>query len=67
MRDSEVCVGASIGIAMFPRHGEDVEMLTRNADQAMYAVKADGGGIRHYAAETSRENLLSGAASTISV
>jgi len=67
VRDSEVCVGASIGIAMFPRHGEDVEMLTRNADQAMYAVKADGGGIRLYAAETSRENLLTGAASTVSV
>ena len=67
VRDSEVRVGASIGIAMFPRHGDDVEMLTRHADQAMYAVKADGGGIRLYAAETSRDHLLSGAASTVSV
>ena len=67
VRDSEVRVGASIGIAMFPRHGDDVEMLTRHADQAMYAVKADGGGIRLYTAETPRENLLTGAASTVSV
>ena len=67
VRDSEVRVGASIGIAMFPRHGDDVEMLTRHADQAMYAVKADGGGIRLYTAETSRENLPTGATSTVPV
>ena len=67
VRDSEVRVGASIGIAMFPRHGEDVEMLTRHADQAMYAVKADGGGIRLYSAETSRENLPTGTTNTVPV
>ena len=67
VRGSEVRVGASIGIAMFPRHGEDVEMLTRHADQAMYAVKADGGGIRLYSAETSRENLPTGTTNTVPV
>jgi diguanylate cyclase (GGDEF)-like protein len=47
-RDADVCVGASIGIAVFPDHGNDAETLTCNADHAMYAVKAEGGGIRLY-------------------
>jgi len=37
-----VQVGASIGIASFPEHGDDVDMLLRRADQAMYAVKRAG-------------------------
>ena len=36
-------IGASIGIALFPDHGEEVEMLMLAADLAMYESKADGG------------------------
>jgi diguanylate cyclase (GGDEF)-like protein len=38
----EVDVDASIGIALFPRHGDTVDELLRCADIAMYASKASG-------------------------
>ena len=34
----------SLGIAVFPDHGLEVEELIRVADKAMYDAKADGGG-----------------------
>jgi diguanylate cyclase (GGDEF)-like protein/PAS domain S-box-containing protein len=33
---------ASLGIALYPDHGTDLETLLRNSDQALYAVKAQG-------------------------
>jgi diguanylate cyclase (GGDEF)-like protein len=41
-------VSASIGIAMFPAHSDDVETLLRRADVAMYAAKESGGGYEVY-------------------
>jgi len=37
-------LNASIGIGMFPEHGDDAETLLKNADIAMYAVKTEGKG-----------------------
>lgn len=35
-------VGASIGIALYPQHGESAEELLRRADEAMYQSKQSG-------------------------
>jgi diguanylate cyclase (GGDEF)-like protein/PAS domain S-box-containing protein len=35
-------ISASIGIAVYPEHGSDEKMLTRNADIAMYHAKGGG-------------------------
>jgi len=44
----EVEVGSSIGIAHFPAHAEDADTLNSMADQVMYEVKSQGGGIGLY-------------------
>jgi diguanylate cyclase (GGDEF)-like protein/PAS domain S-box-containing protein len=38
----QVVVGTSIGIALFPDHGEDMDQLIKQADEAMYRVKNAG-------------------------
>ncbi|MFL5822480.1 MAG: putative bifunctional diguanylate cyclase/phosphodiesterase [Solirubrobacteraceae bacterium] len=38
----EVDVGASIGVALYPHHGEDVDALLRCADIALYVSKTSG-------------------------
>jgi EAL domain-containing protein (putative c-di-GMP-specific phosphodiesterase class I) len=43
-------VRASVGIAMFPDHGRDVESLMQRADIAMYSAKARGVGAEVYRA-----------------
>jgi diguanylate cyclase (GGDEF)-like protein len=42
-----VQISASMGVAIYPDHGADELILTKNADLAMYAVKAHGrNGVR---------------------
>jgi diguanylate cyclase (GGDEF)-like protein/PAS domain S-box-containing protein len=40
--ERELFISASIGISVFPRHGEDGESLVKNADIAMYRAKQEG-------------------------
>ena len=42
IEDNELFVTASIGVALFPRHGQSVAELLRNADLAMYHAKNSG-------------------------
>lgn len=57
----EVTIGASIGIALFPQHGNTEELLLRGADTALYQAKAEGRGCFKYFSEaltqTVRERL----------
>jgi diguanylate cyclase (GGDEF)-like protein len=39
---NEVFVSASVGIVLYPRDGEDLDTLLKNADVAMYDAKAQG-------------------------
>ncbi|HKW72695.1 MAG TPA: PAS domain S-box protein [Candidatus Dormibacteraeota bacterium] len=56
--------GASIGIAMYPIHGDDPSTLLRRADVAMYVAKRAGGGYAQYQpeqeAQTMRRSGLAG-------
>ncbi len=42
IKKSEVHIGTSIGIALFPSDGQEAHTLLKNADMAMYRAKEDG-------------------------
>jgi len=45
---SELYVGASMGIALYPEHGNDAATLVRHADTAMYVSKRSGDVMAFY-------------------
>ena len=49
---------ASIGIAMYPGDGADVQTLTKNADMAMYLAKEDGkNGFRFFTKDVKTQSI----------
>jgi diguanylate cyclase (GGDEF)-like protein/PAS domain S-box-containing protein len=42
LEDQELYISSSIGIAIYPEHGEDGETLLRHADVALYRAKEQG-------------------------
>ncbi|MBK8211549.1 MAG: diguanylate cyclase [Rhodospirillales bacterium] len=38
-------VGASVGVASFPEHGDTADEVLQHADTAMYLSKRDGRGV----------------------
>lgn len=55
IQETSCAIGVSIGIALFPEHGDTVDMLLERADQAMYAVKQNGRNGFRYARLDDRE------------
>lgn len=43
LKDNECFIGVSIGISLYPDNGENVDMLLKNADTAMYHAKQING------------------------
>lgn len=52
-------VGASVGIAVYPDHGEDASTLLRRADAAMYKAKREGIGFSLFTADLEKEDPAS--------
>jgi diguanylate cyclase (GGDEF)-like protein/PAS domain S-box-containing protein len=52
-----VAMGASIGVAVFPDHGDDAPALLRRADVAMYNAKRTRGGFTLYSPEHDQHSL----------
>ena len=50
----ELQIAASIGVALFPEHGDDAETLLQRADVAMYQAKHRRSGTEFYARERDR-------------
>lgn len=57
MDDVRLQSNASIGIALFPDHADDVPTLIQRADVAMYKAKRSGTGSAVYAAEHDRSSV----------
>ncbi|MBA3695981.1 MAG: EAL domain-containing protein [Methylotenera sp.] len=49
---SEVYVGTSIGISLYPDHGDNALELLKHADAALYQAKGSGRGVAKYYSET---------------
>jgi len=54
----EIVTTASIGIAVYPDHGEDVETLVKHADRAMYHAKEQGRNNFQYFSKALNEGAL---------
>jgi diguanylate cyclase (GGDEF)-like protein/PAS domain S-box-containing protein len=56
--DYEFFVSCSIGVSLFPKDGEEVELLLKNADRALQQAKENGRNtVQFYAQTMNRQNL----------
>jgi len=42
-----ISISFSIGISIYPDHGQDIDTITKSADRAMYQAKEKGGNVYH--------------------
>ncbi len=59
VRNAVINIGASVGVAHVPTHGDDAATLVRNADLALYRAKEDGRGCFHIYDESMNAQALS--------
>lgn len=57
VEDHQLTISASIGISLYPAHGEDGETLLRHADVAMYAAKNRRNTFTLYDLDQDQHNL----------
>jgi len=57
IQDNSVHIGASIGIARYPIDGDNPFTLTKNADAAMYAAKANGRNTSYFFSKSLGEKV----------
>ncbi len=57
IKDHELYMTVSIGISVYPDDGENVEILVKNADMAMYTAKEERQGYRFFTEEMNRNAL----------
>ena len=57
LQDRSIDIGMSLGIALYPDHGEEAGILMQRADVAMYSAKRDKRGFAFYDAEADRYSL----------
>lgn len=58
LNDYDLIVSASIGIALYPDNGENIEILVKNADIAMYEAKKQGRNRYYFSKEKEDKNLI---------
>ncbi len=58
LKNEKVFTSASVGVTLFPRDGNNVDTLIKNADQAMYESKRKGKNRSHYFNEEMSQQLL---------
>jgi diguanylate cyclase (GGDEF)-like protein/PAS domain S-box-containing protein len=56
--DHKIITSASVGVAIYPKDGQDIESLMRQADLAMYEAKKDGRSRTNFFAEVMQSNAI---------
>ncbi|MGD8671836.1 MAG: EAL domain-containing protein, partial [Thiogranum sp.] len=59
INENHLIINGSIGITLFPQHGNTAEALLQHADVAMYQAKKESGGIAVYSAEQDANSMRS--------
>ncbi|WP_299795615.1 EAL domain-containing protein [uncultured Shewanella sp.] len=58
LSNNELMISASVGVSLYPENGDDGELLTRNAETAMYQAKGDGRNSYRYFSADMNSNML---------